>query len=95
MSAPTRRGHAVITDLEDNDDFLLETPYREAFIGLLKETIPPEGRAWDPSRQAWVVDYDYFLKVMDLVAHYFQDITIQDAGKKYVYTVTWGMGEIA
>ena len=93
MSAPTRRGRAVITDLETNEDFRLETPYREAFVHLLKETVPAEGRSWDPARQSWNIDYDYFLRVMELVGVYFSEITIQDAGKKYVYTVTWPMGE--
>ena len=58
-----------------------------------KETIPAEGRRWDPVEQVWVIDYAYFLKVMELVGVYFSDITIQDAGKKHVYTMTWQMGE--
>jgi hypothetical protein len=82
---------AIITD-RGSGEFDLETPYKEAFVKTLKETLPPEARSWDPRLQAWVIDSDYFLVVIGLLREYFGEILVR--GKDYQCNVSWDMSRL-
>lgn len=88
MSARIRRGAAVFTDLLERDEFSLATSYNEMFVNRLKEMIDPLYRHWDAVQQVWVIDYDFFLPLMRLVAEYFGEIVVRDPSDKYVYRTT-------
>lgn len=89
MSARTRRGKAVFTDIQETDDFSLETSYQEAFVERLKEMVGPQYRGYDSENQAWIIDYDFFKPVIRLVSEYFGEVVVRDPSNKYVYSVTW------
>lgn len=85
----SRKGQAVITDLQDTSDFSLKTPYLEEFVETLKDAIDPAYRTFDVDAKCWVIDYDYFRVVARIVSRYFREIVIRDPHDKHVYAVTW------
>lgn len=66
----------VVLDVDPSDDTLLVyTPYTEAFIEDLKETIPSGSRWWDKPRRCWHVDFDWTGNVQILLEEHFGDLS--------------------
>ncbi len=50
------------------------TPYNQAFIDELKETIPSTYRRWDPEEKVWLVHEAYQETLLDILSNYFDDV---------------------
>ena len=62
----------IFVDLENNGlRFILRFSYDEAFVKLLKETVPPREREWDSKVKLWAVDRKWWFAIKDVIKNHF------------------------
>jgi DnaJ-domain-containing protein 1 len=59
-----------------DDKWELQFPFNQAFIDLLRSTIPHPHRKWDPQRRVWVVGPGYTETAIHLLRSAFPDAIV-------------------
>lgn len=62
--------------IEEHDEHhdIVRTPYSEAFVKELKETLPAEDRKWDGFERGWIINKHHRGVVTDIVLNHFDEV---------------------